>query len=67
MYMYVFIQNHVQNTSLLRFVNVARFDVIFNISFSLFFFDRDKYATKTSDEYGDELHTPKRKSTCFCG
>lgn len=74
MYMYVFIQNHVQNTSLLLYIDVARFDAIFNIFLSyslflvfLFFFDRDKYATKTSDEYGDELHTPKRKSTCFCG
>lgn len=67
MYMYVVIQNHVQNTSLLLYVNVA-FWMQFAIFLSFFtILDRDKYATKTNNEYGDELHTPKRKSTCFCG
>lgn len=64
--MYVVIQNHVQNTSLLLYVDVA-FLMQFAIFLSFSLFDRDKYATKTSDECGDELHTPKRKSTCFCG
>jgi len=61
MYVFVFIQNHVQNTSLLQFVNVARLDVIFNISlfFTLvFFWSRQKRATSTATMW--TTHTEKK-------